>query len=58
MGYSSWGHKESDTTEYTHVGCIYKVTPPGKPKSELRGKKPHPTDGKTEAKGKKLNTHN
>ena len=35
------------------MGCIYKVTPPGKSKSELRGKKPHLTDGKTEAKGKK-----
>lgn len=49
----SWGRKGSDTIEHTTWVTFTRLLPPSKSKTELGGKKPHLTDGKTEAKKKK-----
>ena len=49
----SWGRKGSDTIEHTTWVTFTRLLPPIKSKTELGGKKPHLTDGKTEAKKKK-----
>ena len=53
MGYSPWGRKESDTIEHTTRVAFTRLLPPSKSKTELGGKEPHLTDGKTEAEEKK-----
>ena len=53
VGYSPWGRKESDTIEHTTRVAFTRLLPPSKSKTELGGKEPHLTDGKTEAEGKK-----
>ena len=53
MGYSPWGCKESDTIEHTTWVTFTRLLPPSKSKTELGGKEPHLTDGKTEAEKNK-----